>query len=93
MPALALGGEDKVLQLWDLRSGKILRQIEGRPIRKAALTPQGTHAVIAEDGELMLWDLKSGKKVRTFLTEGAVSALSIARDGRSLLSGSEDGGL
>jgi RNA polymerase sigma factor (sigma-70 family) len=41
---LATGGTDKTLRLWDVATGKLLREIDGRPnvISRVALSPRGS---------------------------------------------------
>jgi WD40 repeat protein len=87
---------DSTLRLWDLRSGKTLRTLEGHTqgVHACLVTPDGRRALSASrDNTLRLWDLQTGETVRVFDNEwwgggyvAAVTAYALTPDGRSALS-------
>lgn len=89
---LAGVGEDFVLRLWDVASGRELRRLEDQsdPI---AFSPDGRLiASVTGEEEVELWELRSGMKLRRFRghTGGVTSAVFSAR-GEELYTGSGDG--
>ena len=59
---------DGTLKLWEVRSGKCLRTLEGHGdgVRACGFSPDGRLLVSgAWDGTLKLWEVRSGKCVRT----------------------------
>jgi WD40 repeat protein len=84
-------GNDRVLRLGEVESGKEVRNFEGHTagIHAVALSADGTLAASASaDGTLRLWDVKTGKEVRRLggFTD-AVRSLAFAPEGSRLLSG------
>ena len=54
------GSEDETLRVWDLDSGKCLRELKGHTdiIRCVAVTPDGRRAVSGSDDKTVrVWDL------------------------------------
>jgi WD40 repeat protein len=87
---VAHGSEDPVLTVWDVGTGKRLREIRAENL--AALSPDGKSlAVLTRDPEqktarLSFWDVASGKRGRTVtVPTGTGSALHFLPDGRRLL--------
>jgi WD40 repeat protein len=63
------------LTLWDVQTGKLLREFKGKgfryPARCLAFSRDGKLALSGEkDGIIRLWDVSSGKEVRRFVSEG-----------------------
>jgi serine/threonine protein kinase len=85
------GGEDKVIILWDLTTGREVRRFEGHEgrVMAVAFAPDGRRAVSGgEDKVLRLWDVASGKELRRL--EGHadwVFRMAFSPDGRYILSG------
>src|SRR5581483_9205799 len=97
---LALGTSWREAILWDVSSGKIVREfeegrIEGGKVHGCAFSPGGHLALGALDNNtLRVWDVASGAAVRVF--EGhsdKVHACAFSPDGRLALSASDDGAL
>jgi WD40 repeat protein len=86
--ALASGGEDGVVKLWDARTGRMLFAFEGHAgaVRAVAFSPDGkTLASGGEDGTVRLWDAKTGKAPGTLEGHAAgVCALAFSPGGRIL---------
>jgi WD40 repeat protein len=77
-------------RLWDLKSGKTLRTLEGHTdsVFAIAVTSDGLQAVSASpDGTLRLWNLESGKEVATFTGENPMHSCVIAPDGSTIVAG------
>ena len=71
---------DKMLKVWDLESGWVLRTLEGHSHRVSgvAVTADGWRAVSAsEDKTLKVWDLETGRTLRT-LERGTVAMCPLA---------------
>jgi WD40 repeat protein len=88
---LAGAGFDKAIRLWDARTGKLLRSLEGprRTTRRAiAFTPDGRLlAGSGDDGVVHLWNVRNGTLERSlfaFAHTQHIQALAISPDGRSL---------
>ncbi|MFQ3535202.1 MAG: PQQ-binding-like beta-propeller repeat protein [Aggregatilineales bacterium] len=88
-------GQDKVLRLWELPSGNLLRTLEGHTeaIWRCAISPDGQWLVSASaDHSLRIWDCASG--AARFVLRGhtdQVNGCDISPDGRYIASVSADG--
>jgi WD40 repeat protein len=81
---------DRTLRLWDLKSGRSIRQLEGHTDRVSAVavTPDGRRTVSASrDRTLRLWDLESGAEIAIFTADISMSSCTFARDGRTIVAG------
>jgi WD40 repeat protein len=89
------GGNDGALRLWDLHSGKQVRQFPGHhgSIWAVAFAPDGKHALAGgQTGRLILYDAATGEQVRSFGPHpDAVRAVVFTPDGRRALSACFDG--
>jgi len=57
------------LRLWDLSTGKEIRQFEGhtKDVRRVAISPDGKQLLSGSyDGTMRLWDLQTGKELKRF---------------------------
>ncbi len=87
--AVATGGWDGTVNLWDLATGRVLRSFSGHstPVRGLAFLPDGRMlAAGASDGRVILWDVASGRE-QLRLDRGRrlpVNGMAISHDGRFL---------
>lgn len=93
--ALASAGADKVLRIWDARTGQLLRTLAGHAdtVWSVAFSPDGqTLASASEDGTLKLWNPWSGKLLRAGGGGGeGMTSVAFSRDGTTLAGGSKSG--
>lgn len=93
------GHEDGTIKLWDVKGGKLLRIMKGRPsdVRSVAFSPDGKYIAAGnehEDGRIELWSTQTGKLVRRFGEDSDyVRSLSFSSDGRMVVSGHGLGGI
>jgi WD40 repeat protein len=91
------GKKDYRVRLYDLRSGKLVRSLQGHTnvVQAVAFSPDGRHAVTGSmDGTARVWDVASGRLLRQ--SDGhklGVRALAVSPDGRYYLVGSAAGQL
>jgi RNA polymerase sigma factor (sigma-70 family) len=94
-----LRGTTQMLSLWDVQTGKLLRQFEkgGGSIGIAstdhifAFSADGKHLVAGVDDKVRQWDVGTGKESNPPSGDcGAVSALALARDGKTVFSWDEE---
>lgn len=85
---------ERVLILWDVASGEILRRFEGHtaPVTTVAFNPDGKTILSgSSDMSLILWGLASGAEIQRFDGHtSAVNSVSLSADGKTALSGSAD---
>ncbi|MBS0264910.1 MAG: TIR domain-containing protein, partial [Planctomycetes bacterium] len=88
------GSEDKTVRLWDARTGKCLRVLEGHSdsVWSVAWSADGQQLLSgSEDKTVRLWDARTGKCLRVLEGHSAsVWSVALSADGKQALSGSED---
>ena len=91
---LASGGDDKVVGVWDARSGKALKWLESQQgaLYSINYSPDGkTLASGGQSGTVQLLDADSGKVFKTLLGHiGAVISIAFSPDGKTIASGGHD---
>src|SRR5205085_7304910 len=99
---LASTGDDYTVRLWDVATGKVIRDLSrpGAIARSLAFSPDGKtlvsghYASTARDQHkqtLHLWDVGSGKDLIKFPSRmGNIIAVAFARDGRTMASAGEN---
>ncbi|MBL8764262.1 MAG: serine/threonine protein kinase [Phycisphaerae bacterium] len=91
----ATAGSDKIIRIWDVATGRMVRALEPRPLHVYSMdfSPDGTRLVGAgEEGAILIWDTRHWE----LLTElrghtQYVSAVSFSPDGNRIVSASGDG--
>jgi WD40 repeat protein/serine/threonine protein kinase len=100
------GGQDRIIRLRDLDTGRVIREV-GRHrerIMSLAFSPDGRFAYSTSGGTLLdgrwqggmdpavrVWDVNKGQEVRKLVGhEGIVRSVAVSRDGRRVLSAGSD---
>lgn len=88
------GSFDKMVFLWDIQSGEVLRRFEGHEnwVRGVAYCPGGQTFVSGDqNGVMILWNIETGAPVFTMQGhEKAVRGVACSPDGATALTASED---
>ena len=91
---LLSAGDDHLLRLWDLKTGRELRRFVGHEggVLAVAVSADGRLALSgSEDNTLKVWDMATGKELRTFTGHtDKIWSLALSPNGKTALSGSED---
>ena len=92
------GSRGESMSLWDIRTGKHLRELtpsvfRGTSVRCLALDPAGDEVACGMDnGTVLILDVSSGEVLRTFMGHTqSVTDLAYSRDGMRIVSCSYDG--
>ncbi|MGW7381844.1 nSTAND1 domain-containing NTPase [Streptomyces sp. NPDC054794] len=90
---LATGGMDRVVRLWDVPTGRLVKSLPGHTttVVSLAFSPDGrTLAAGSDDHAIRLWDTATGR-IRASLTgyTGKSGPLTFSPDGRTLAAGAE----
>ncbi len=86
-----LVGNYKGAQLWDTKSGKLLRTF-GQNVRAVAMSSEGSKVLTASHDSAQLWDAQTGKVLRRFAGHlGGIKTLALSPDGTLVLTVGEDG--
>ncbi len=92
---LATGGRDKNVKVWEVKSGQLLKTLQGHTdwVFAVGISPEGNTLVSgSRDFTARVWDLATGKCLREYKghREG-VRAILITADGKRVVTGSDDG--
>ena len=91
---LASGSENRVIQLWDTETGRLLRTLNKhvKPVYCVSWSPDGrTLASCSEDATIRLWDTRGGYTPKFIPKQPmAVYSLAWSPDGKLLAFGSAD---
>ncbi|HYT88112.1 MAG TPA: WD40 repeat domain-containing protein, partial [Gemmataceae bacterium] len=89
----ASGGKDFSVRLWDLTTGKELKEFRGhtKEVWDVVFHPNGRQLFSASwDATVKLWDTATGREARTINHPLDVNAVAVTRDGKWLLTGCDD---
>ncbi len=74
--ALASGGSDGIVRLWDLRTGEVVRQLLGHTGPITSLQFDDTCLVTGSaDSTVRIWDLRTGKVIDSFSYDSPITSL------------------
>ncbi len=86
---------DGIVRLWDVASGKEVRQFLGHSgsVFGAAFSPDGKYILSSgTDRTVRLWDVQTGQEVRRFVGHtNEVRSATFSPDGKYILTASNDG--
>ena len=85
---LASGSHDGVVRLWELSTGRPLKELrsQSKSITSVLITPQEEYVIAAGNvAGLDVWELPTGEPAPRIKTPAAVQDLAISPDGRWLL--------
>ena len=91
---LASGTQEGTLQLWNLRTGELLTEIEAHAntINTLTFTPDGRTLVSgSRDRSIKLWRSGTGELLNTLEGAGNVNAIAVHSSGALFASGSQEG--
>jgi WD40 repeat protein len=92
---VAIDGGQGWIQMWDARTGCLLREVKSRSTSLAmSLSPDGSVlAVAGMDGSIACWDTRTGHRLRRIELGDLAVALAFSPDGSLLAIGGEGGQL
>jgi len=92
----ASGGDDRdpSIRIWDVATGKEVRQYKGHTARIVSLSYLAGGeklASVCSDGAFCIWDVATGRELRTVHIGKRLVCAALARDGGSLITVDDDG--
>lgn len=84
--AIALAADSKILIVWEVRSGRALRTLNGHSdfVRSIAYSPDSRTALSGSyDKTMKLWNLETGDVIQTFTDDAEISFVAFSPNGQS----------
>ncbi|KAJ7613199.1 quinon protein alcohol dehydrogenase-like superfamily [Roridomyces roridus] len=87
---VACGCGDRVLRIWDSRTGVLITEIESGPVDCLDFSPDATQIATGWGGSchVSIWDTRTGRLLRESNIQRAISAVQFSPDGLCLAVGS-----
>jgi WD40 repeat protein len=82
---------DRVVRLWDVETGRVMRELPGLSGYAVAFSPDGRWLASA-GGDVKVWELATGREVRTIHPPSTAWDIAFSADGRWIFTTSEDSG-
>jgi len=84
---LATAGDDPLVRLWDVRTGKLIREFEQNVggVLRLEFSPDGQTLAIAGRPDASLWEVATGTQVGRLSSGSRRAMLDLSADGRRLL--------
>jgi len=82
---------DRVVRLWDVETGRVIRELPGLSGYAVAFSPDGRWLASA-GGDVKVWELATGREVRTIHPPSTAWDVAFSADGRWIFTTSEDSG-
>lgn len=90
---IVTSGDDKTAKLWDVQSGRELRQFIGhtREILRVYFSPDGKSVLTADSVEnIIMWDAATGQERYRITTDTPLRWMSYSHDGKTIFTSSYD---
>gem|GEM_PF-4947237 len=86
---MATGGRDKMVKLWDTKTGKVIDQLAHRGVKSLQFSPDGKHLISGGwDNRLRIWRVKNGELVKSHLAHNNdIQAITFSRNGAYMATG------
>jgi WD40 repeat protein/uncharacterized caspase-like protein len=84
---MVTSGADKTIRLWDIKTGRLLRSLNGHKAltSSAKLTADGAKVASSDyDGQIKIWNAESGQMASMLVGTKGDASLLFPRDGRTL---------
>jgi WD40 repeat protein len=92
---LATGGFDRLIRLWDIKTGKIVHTLAGHSDRLSSLTFSLNGKTLFSgswDQTIKAWQLETGEEISSIKVQsGKIQTMAISSNHQTLVSGSDDG--
>jgi WD40 repeat protein len=91
---VASGSKDASVRIWDVASGKQVRELNGHTeeVRAITFSPDGKLvATGSEDETIRLWSLADGRAILTLRPGSSGASLAFSPDGQLLIAGLGNG--
>jgi len=90
---LTTGGFDKVVKLWEINNGNLIRTFKGHEnqIQSGIFNEKGDLIITGGlDNSVIVWDLNKGNQIHEFKLPNSIISLAISNNGKIVAAGLED---